>query len=205
MVNHQSECRWYVLVKRKESCWTYANILPGLLEQTEHPMSRLLSIHGTLRTIRCTACDYNTRIDSPHDVPFLLSLSTAQNQLRSVTLSDLPHCPKCTELLRPGVVWFGERLAAGAPDVVDDWISENDIDLVITVGTSLEVFPAAEWVETVRASGASLALVDTVITRKLEEMLDHGDWFFQGDAAEILPKILDLLTHRRYAKEDEFA
>ncbi|KAF1832347.1 DHS-like NAD/FAD-binding domain-containing protein [Decorospora gaudefroyi] len=28
-----------------------------LLEQTEHPASTLLDIHGTLRNVRCTACD----------------------------------------------------------------------------------------------------------------------------------------------------
>ena len=77
-----------------------------------------------------------------------------------MSLSDLTRCPKCENLLRPGVVWFGKRLAAGAPDDIDTWISEGGVDLVIAAGTSLEVFPAAEWVGTVREDGAPLAVFE---------------------------------------------
>jgi NAD-dependent SIR2 family protein deacetylase len=156
-------------------------------------MSRLLGIHGTLKIVRCTTCDYNTDVHKPHDIPFLLSLSNANDQSRSAALSDLPHCPKCTNLLRPGVVWFGERLAAGAPDRIDEWISEERIDLVIAAGTSLKVFPAAEWVNTARACGASLAIIDTEKDHRLVDELNDDDWFFKGDIAVILPRILNLL------------
>jgi NAD+-dependent protein deacetylase sirtuin 5 len=164
MFDYQSEYRWYEYWSgRQESCGRCANIISGLLKQTDHPMSRLLSIHGTLKIIRCTAsvCDYSINVQEPHDIQFLLSLSNANNQSHPAALSDLPHCPKCTNLLRPGVVWFGKRLAAGAPDRVNEWISEERIDLVIAAGTSLEVFPAAEWVHIARVYGASLAIIDT--------------------------------------------
>ncbi|KAF2635822.1 NAD-dependent deacetylase sirtuin-5 [Massarina eburnea CBS 473.64] len=165
----------------------------GLLEQTDHPMSRLLSIHGTLSIVRCTTCDYSINVHKPQDIPFLLSLSNADHETRSVVLSDLLHCPKCANLLRPGVVWFGERLSAGALDNVDKWMLEEHIDLVIAAGTSLEVFPAAEWVSTARAYGASLAIIDAGDDRLVDE-LNEDDWLFKGDIALILPKILHLLN-----------
>ncbi|EMD59377.1 hypothetical protein COCSADRAFT_102249 [Bipolaris sorokiniana ND90Pr] len=165
----------------------------GLLEQTGHPMSRLLNIHGTLKIVRCTACDYSINVHKPEDVPFLLSLSNTDHKARSVALSDLPHCPRCANLLRPGVVWFGERLAAGAPDSVDEWMSEEHIDLVIAAGTSLQVFPAAEWVSTARACGASLAIIDAGDYEIVEEF-DETDWFLKGDIAFVLPKIVDILN-----------
>lgn len=65
---------------------------------------------------------------------------------------------------------------------------------MIAIGTSLEVYPAAEWVETVRASGASLAIIDIMKDHRLVNDLDNSDWYFQGDAADILPRILDHLT-----------
>jgi len=108
-------------------------------------------------------------------------------------MSDLPHCPKCSKLLRPGVVWFGERLAAGAPDSIDDWVFEGSIDLVITAGSSLEVFPAAEWVEVARSEGAALAIIDAARDHRLADELYENDWFFQGDIMVILPRILDIL------------
>ncbi|KAF1961552.1 DHS-like NAD/FAD-binding domain-containing protein [Byssothecium circinans] len=174
---------------------TVSQNVDGLLEQTEHPKERLLGIHGSLRVVRCTetACDYTTTIDKPEDLPSLLSLSNTTALSRPVTVSDLPHCPKCASLLRPGVVWFGERLAAGAPDSIDDWVAEEPIDLVIAAGTSLNVFPAAEWVHTARACGAALAIFDTEREHGLVEELEEGDWFFEGDIAVILPGIVDLL------------
>jgi NAD-dependent deacetylase sirtuin 5 len=112
-----------------------------------------------------------------------------------VALCDLPRCPDCTSLLRPGVVWFGETLAAGAPDTVDDWLWKKPIDLVIAAGTSLDVFPAAEWVNAVRDCGATLAIIDADKDHWLgnKHELNDGDWFFLGDIAVILPKLLGLL------------
>jgi NAD-dependent deacetylase sirtuin 5 len=123
-------------------------------------------------------------------MPFLLSLA---KQSRPAVLTELPHCPKCTKLLRPGVVWFGERLAGGAPDNIDVWMEER-IDLVIAAGTSLEVYPAAEWVETARRNGASLAIMDTKRDHRFSDELEDHDWFFEGDTAVILPHILALLN-----------
>jgi NAD-dependent deacetylase sirtuin 5 len=144
-----------------------------------------------LKIVRCTKCDYDTNVHKPQDLPFLLSLPDANDQSRSVISSDLPHCPKCTNLLRPGVVWFGETLAAGAPDSIDDWISEGRIDLVIVAGTSLEL--SAEWVDIARECGASLVIIDTNRNHGLADDLNDNDWFFEGDIAVILPRIRDLL------------
>jgi NAD-dependent deacetylase sirtuin 5 len=147
-----------------------------------------------LKIVRCTKCDYDTNVHKPQDLPFLLSLSNANDHSRSVISSDLPRCPQCTNLLRPGVVWFGETLAAGAPDRIDKWISEERIDLVIAAGTSLEVYPAAEWVNTARECGASLAIIDANRDHGLADDLNDNDWFFEGDIAVILPRILNLLN-----------
>ncbi|KIV98335.1 uncharacterized protein PV09_09821 [Verruconis gallopava] len=161
----------------------------GLLEQTAHPMSTLLGIHGSLTAVRCTVCKYVVDVRTPHDLPFLLALSDDNDQERSIGVSHLPRCPECGNLLRPGVVWFGERLAAGAPDSVDEWMSEAPVDLVIAIGTSLEVYPAAEWVSTARAEGASLLVIDIDKDNKLARELDNNDWIFKGDAAIIMPEM----------------
>jgi NAD-dependent deacetylase sirtuin 5 len=91
------------------------------------------------------------------------------------------------------VVWFGETLAAGALERIDEWISEERINVVIAAGTSLEVYPAAEWVNTARECGASLAIIDANRDHGLADDLNDNDWFFEGDIAVILPRILNLL------------
>ena len=174
-----------------------ADLVLGLLEQTNHPTSTLLSVHGTLKNVRCTVCAYEINVQKPNDITYLLSLANADDQSPSVALSDLPHCPECANLLRPGVVWFGEKLTSNAPDRMDEWISEDHVDLVIAAGTSLKVFPAAEWVHQVRACEASLAVMDADEEQWLrdEYELNGDDWFFLGDIAITLPKILELVKY----------
>lgn len=141
-------------------------------------------------------CDYHTYVQNIEDFPFLGLLSTASSQSQ-IALSDLPRCPKCPNILRPGVVWFGERLAAGAPDSIDKWLLQDGVDLVIAAGTSLEVFPAAEWVNTARVYGASLVVIDLDKDHHLADDLEDQDLFFGRDITVILPKVLDLLEQRK--------
>jgi NAD-dependent SIR2 family protein deacetylase len=144
-------------------------------------------MHGSIRAVRCTACDYKKGIEMLEDLPFLATLK----DFEEIDLSDLPRCPSCSALLRPNIVWFGERLADGAPDIIDDWINAGPVDLVIIVGSSLRVFPAAEFVDNARDQGARLAVVNSNLDDGPASGLDWDDWFFEGDAAESLPLILN--------------
>ena len=53
----------------------------------------------------------------------------------------LPRCPDCDALLRPGVVWFGEALPEVALESAQTAVT--DCDVLLSVGTSHQVFPAA--------------------------------------------------------------
>jgi NAD+-dependent protein deacetylase sirtuin 5 len=107
-----------------------------------------------------------------------------------ISPEELPHCPQCQKgLLRPGVVWFGESLPEDVIDSIDEWISSaHKIDLMLVIGTSSQVYPAAGYTEIARGKGARVA----VINMDAEDAfgLRHGDWFFGGDAGEIVPEIL---------------
>ena len=59
-----------------------------------------------------------------------------------------PKCTYCGGYIRPGVVWFGEMIPAGEWKRAEAWI--RDSDLVLVVGTSGVVQPAASLV-TLRA------------------------------------------------------
>lgn len=73
-------------------------------------------------------------------------------------------------------------------------MEEAAVDLVIAAGTSMKVFPAAEWVHTARAQGASLAVIDLIKDIEVEEDMNDGDWFFQGNVSVILPIIVNTIT-----------
>jgi NAD-dependent deacetylase sirtuin 5 len=167
----------------------------GLLERTSHPVSRLSAIHGTLQLVRCTVCNYEIYVQTQEDLPFLDLLSTAESRSQ-ITLSNLPHCPECTKLLRPGVVWFGERLAGGAPDNIESLLEEG-IDLVIAVGTSLNVHPAAEWVNRAQADGATIVIIDLDQNHHMVDSLETSDMFLKSDITVVLPEVLNAVQNQR--------
>ena len=123
-----------------------------------------------------------------------LDISDESIPIPQIDIKDLPHCPKCkTGLLRPGVVWFGEMLPGDTLSAIDDFVSESKkIDLILVIGTSAKVYPAAGYVNVARAKGARVAVVniDKADARGGTNGLVKGDWFFEGDAGVIVPEIL---------------
>ncbi|CBF85551.1 hypothetical protein AN1782.2 [Aspergillus nidulans FGSC A4] len=124
-----------------------------------------------------------------------LDISDARIPLNPVSRDALPRCPECKEgLLRPGVVWFGESLPVQTLDLVDNWMNEGKIDLMLVIGTSSRVWPAAGYAEQARAKGARVAVVNMDPNDMGKGTFTSKDWFFQGDAGVIVPEILKSVT-----------
>lgn len=119
-------------------------------------------------------------------------ISNSAVPLPSLSAEELPQCPQCkSALLRPGVVWFGEALPGDALKSLDAFISDRrQIDLCIVIGTSAKVYPAAGYVDIARYNGARVAVVNTDINDKPGKMA-KGDWFFEGDASVLVPKLFE--------------
>jgi NAD-dependent SIR2 family protein deacetylase len=70
---------------------------------------------------------------------------------------------------------------------VDRWIDSKPVDIVLVIGTSSVVYPAAGYSERARTRNTK------VVTVNLDpdtEASHPGDMVFVGDAAELLPKLL---------------
>lgn len=128
---------------------------------------------------------------------------------KDIPIDLLPRCPSCkVGLLRPGVVWFGEALPFNVLQRADDFITADPpVDLILVIGTSGSVWPAAGYVEQVAMRGGKVAVfnidVDEESSIATDLIKNGGGWAFQGDAAEILPKALEpiigtLRPHRKY-------
>ncbi|GKZ25301.1 hypothetical protein AbraIFM66951_002221 [Aspergillus brasiliensis] len=120
-----------------------------------------------------------------------VDVSDERVPLSAVPYEELPHCPECKDgLLRPGVVWFGESLPLHTIDYVDEWLNKGKVDLILVVGTSSRVYPAAGYVDKARSRGARVAVVNMDRNDVGSSGLQSGDWFFEGDAGTIVPEIL---------------
>jgi NAD-dependent deacetylase len=100
----------------------------------------VVEVHGSLREAECIHCG--------------LRMPMAE----AVALLPLPACPECGEVLKPGVVMFGELLPADAIERGRRLAREARILLV--VGSSLEVHPVAALPGETLAAGGSLAIVN---------------------------------------------
>jgi len=105
-----------------------------------------------------------------------------------VPLSPLPPpCPYCRGILRPGVVWFGEGIAA---EVLMRASDAARCDLFLTVGTSAVVYPAAGLVLEAHSRGAFTVEVNPEPTPNSTAV----DLAIQCPAEDILPQVESLLA-----------
>ena len=121
-----------------------------------------------------------------------LDISDASVPIQDISVEELPHCPQCkTGLLRPGVVWFGEPLPEKTISTVENWIdSPEKVDLILVIGTSAKVYPAAGYIDEAREKGAKVAVINMDRDASSGRSGLEVDWFFEGDAGEIVPEIL---------------
>lgn len=192
------------LTRRMPGFQTLSQNVDGLSQRAEHPPAQLQLLHGTLFELSCTRCDYREANFVDPVVPALaiaeggadptssLNISNISTALPAVPTSDLPHCPQCKiALLRPGVVWFGEPLPGAVLDAVDDFLGAGRVDLIMVIGTSAKVWPAAGYIDKARSRGARVCVVNMDSNDAPPNGWRAGDWMFQGDAATIVPELLE--------------
>ncbi len=95
-----------------------------------------------------------------------------------------PRCPACGNLVRPGVVWFGEMLPPGALEAAE--AAARRCTVLLVVGTSGAVWPAAGLAAIARRAGAWVVIVNP----HASEIDAEADLLLQGSAAGVLPRIL---------------
>jgi NAD-dependent deacetylase len=95
-----------------------------------------------------------------------------------------PRCGECGNLVRPGVVWFGEMLPAAAIERAEQQARECDMALV--VGTSGAVWPAAGLAGLARRGGAKVVIVNP----EPSDIDSAAHLVLRGTAAQVLPRLL---------------
>ena len=95
-----------------------------------------------------------------------------------------PYCDRCGNLLRPGVVWFGEALPFATLEAAQH--AAHTCDLMLVVGTAGAVYPAAGLAHQARAAGARVVVVNPAPSEL--DSAAHG--VLRGTAATVLPELL---------------
>lgn len=98
-----------------------------------------------------------------------------------------PVCPHCGSWLRPNVVWFGEMLDLN--DLIAAQAAAEECDVMLVVGTSGLVFPAAGLPHTVAMRQAPVIEVNPEAT----DISRIANVCLRGPSGEMLPRLLELL------------
>jgi NAD-dependent deacetylase len=137
---------------------------------------RVIEVHGS------PAIHYCRRCGGPAEPVMEFDQVAAQ-----VKAGELPHCPQCGGVLKPAITFFGESLPVKA--LRDAENEARDADLMLVLGTSLTVYPAAAIPQITLRSGGRI-----VIVNDMETSLDrHAALRFQ-DLGEVFEGLAEILN-----------
>ncbi|GJL54184.1 MAG: NAD-dependent protein deacylase [Nitrospirales bacterium] len=151
------------LEKRIADFWLITQNVDGLHRTAGS--TQVSEIHGNIWKVRCTNCGM---VESNHDVP----------------IDILPSCTSCQGLLRPHIVWFGESLAR--EDLDASFSALQNCELLLIIGTSGVVYPAASFAPIAKEHGAFVVELNLDPTPNS----DLVDVSFQGRARDIVPLLV---------------
>ena len=163
----------HALARLEEHGWIRAIVTQNVDGLHQRAGSRdVVEVHGSLREAQCPACGVR--------VPMADAIASL----------PLPACPDCGEVLKPGVVMFGELLPVAAIERAQQLAA--GAGLLLVVGSSLAVHPVAALPGETLAAGGALALVNrggTPWDSRAELVLDAG----AGEALRAVAAALDIL------------
>ena len=160
-----------VLAKMEEN-----NLLKTIITQNIDNMHQeagnkdVLEFHGNASMVVCTKCDKKYKFNEEF-------------------FTDLPpHCKECNGLLKPDFVFFGEDIPE--PARTRSFMEAEKSELVIVIGTTGEVQPAAMIPIIANNEGANIIEVNTKKTNYTDSITDV---YLQGKAAEVMDKLSSII------------
>ncbi len=133
--------------------------------------ARVVELHGTMRRYACLDCG----VGGPME----------EALVRVEEGDDDPSCVDCGGILKSATISFGQALVP--EDVARAERAAGEADLLLAVGSTLTVYPAAGVVPLAKAAGARVVIVNGEPTA----FDDIADVVLRGPIGEILPALLE--------------
>jgi NAD-dependent deacetylase len=143
--------------------------IDGLHQKAGNSPAKVIEVHGTVREFVCMSCG----IRGP--MPVVLGRVRAGE--------EDPPCRDCGGILKSATISFGQQLV---PDVIDRaMVAAGEADLLLAVGSTLQVYPVAAAVPRAKAAGARIVIVNAEPTH----FDDLADTVIQQRIGDVLPAI----------------
>jgi NAD-dependent deacetylase len=130
----------------------------------------VIELHGTMRSVVCWGCGEQAPMEH------------ALERLRAG--EDDPHCLRCGGVLKSATISFGQALDPMVLAAAE--AAAEDCDLLLAIGSSLTVYPAAGLVPLAKRSGGAVVIVNAEPT----PFDDLADAVVEGQIGDVLPVLV---------------
>ena len=142
----------------------------GLHQAAGLDPAKVVEIHGTMREVQCMACGERA------------AMERALERVRAG--EEDPPCRSCGGILKSATISFGQNLVS--EDLARAELAAQECDLMLAIGSTLAVYPAAAVVPIAKRCGARVVILNGEPT----EMDAIADSVLRGSISEILPQIV---------------
>lgn len=144
--------------------------IDGLHQLAGSSADGVIEVHGTMREAVCMTCGWRGPMQATLD------------RVRAGEAD--PACERCEGILKSATISFGQPLV---PAVIDRAMrAAEEADLLLAIGTSLQVYPIAGAVPLAKSSGARVVIVNGEPT----PFDDIADAVFRDPIGEVLPQLV---------------
>lgn len=142
----------------------------GLHQKAGTSPARVIEIHGTLHEVMCMACDERA--------PMERALARVRDG------EEDPSCRSCGGILKSATISFGQNLVP--EDLARSQRVAEECDLLLAVGSTLAVYPAAGVVPIAAQAGARIVILNAEPT----ELDDLANAVVRGSISDLLPQMV---------------
>ena len=140
-----------------------------LHQRAGHAPDRVIEVHGTMRRVMCWGCGDRA------------PMQAALARVRAG--EDDPHCRRCGGILKSDTISFGQALVPAV--IARAMEAAAEADLLLAVGTTLQVYPVAGMVPIAARAGARIVIVNDQPT----PMDEVADALLREPIGTVLPAI----------------
>jgi NAD-dependent deacetylase len=145
--------------------------IDGLHQRAGSSNDVVVEVHGTLHRVVCLGCGERN------------PMATALERVRAGEVD--PPCEVCGGILKSDTISFGQPLV---PAVIDRAMrAASEADVLLAIGSTLQVYPVAAAVPTAKARGATLVIVNAGPT----PFDDIADVRITDSISDVLPRLVD--------------
>jgi NAD-dependent deacetylase len=145
--------------------------IDGLHQMAGNSPQRVVEIHGTMREVVCMACG---------------DRHPAEHAFARVEAGEAdPDCRRCGGILKSATISFGQNLVEA--DLIRSEQAARRCDLLLAIGSTLSVYPAAGVVPLAQRAGARIVIINGAET----EMDAIADALLRGPIGELLTRLVE--------------